>query len=228
MEKEIKSIGVLGGSGALGTGLTFRLARAGYNVVIGSRNPVQALKKISLIDKRLVKEKISIESNYESAKKSDLVILAVPFSNHREIIMEILPVVQKKILVDTTVPLVPPKVARVQLPEFGSVVKQSQEWLGKEVHVVSAFQNVAASHLLGDDVSQGEILVFGNKKEAREIVIGLIQNIGMKGWHAGSIDNSVVAESMTSVLIFMNKFYKMQGSGFKIIDSSLDELILFF
>ncbi len=223
MEKEIKSIGVLGGSGALGTGLTFRLARAGYNVVIGSRNPVQALKKISLIDKRLVKEKISFESNYESAKKSDLVILAVPFSNHREIIMEILPVVQKKILVDTTVPLVPPKVARVQLPEFGSVVKQSQEWLGKEVHVVSAFQNVAASHLLGDDASQGEILVFGNKKEAREIVIGLIQEIGMKGWHAGSIDNSVVAESMTSVLIFMNKFYKMQGSGFKIVDSSLDE-----
>ena len=213
MEKEIKSIGVLGGSGALGTGLTYRLARAGYNVVIGSRNPVQALKKISLIDKRLVKEKISIESNYESAKKSDLVILAVPFSNHREIIMEILPVVQKKILVDTTVPLVPPKVARVQLPEFGSVVKQSQEWLGKEVHVVSAFQNVAASHLLGDDVSQGEILVFGNKKEAREIVIGLIQEIGRKGWHAGSSDNSVVAESMTSVLIFMNKFYKMQGSG---------------
>ena len=223
MEKEIKSIGVLGGSGALGTGLTFRLARAGYNVVIGSRNPVQALKKISLIDKRLVKEKISFESNYESAKKSDLVILAVPFSNHREIIMEILPVVNNKILVDTTVPLVPPKVARVQLPEFGSVAKQSQEWLGKEVHVVSAFQNVAASHLLGDDFSQGEILVFGNKKEAREIVIGLIQEIGMKGWHAGSIDNSVVAESMTSVLIFMNKFYKMQGSGFKIVDSSLDK-----
>ena len=98
MEKEIKSIGVLGGSGALGTGLTFRLARAGYNVVIGLRNPVQALKRISLIDKPLVKEKISIESNYESAKKSDLVILAVPFSNHREIIMEILPAVQKKIL----------------------------------------------------------------------------------------------------------------------------------
>ena len=195
MEKYIKSIGVLGGSGSLGTGLSLRLAKAGYNVVIGSRNPVQALKKISVINQRLVKEKISVESNYESAEKSDLVILAVPFSNHREIIMEILPVVQKKILVDTTVPLVPPKVARVQLPEFGSVVKQSQEWLGKEVHVVSAFQNVAASHLLGDDVSQGEILVFGNKKEAREIVVRLIQKMGMKGWHAGSIDNSVVVES---------------------------------
>ena len=223
MEKDIKSIGVLGGSGALGTGLSFRLARAGYNVVIGSRNPVQALKKISVINQRLVKEKISVESNYESAEKSDLVILAVPFSNHREIIMEILPAVQKKILIDTIVTLVTPKVARVQLPVFCSVAKQAQEWLGKEVHVVSAFQNVAASHLLGDDFLQGEILVFGNKKEAREIVIGLIQEIGMKGWHAGPIDNSVVAESMTSVLIFMNKFYKMQGSGFKIVDLSLDE-----
>ena len=223
MEKDIKSIGVLGGSGALGAGLSFRLARAGYNVVIGSRNPIKALKKILAINQRLVKEKISVESNYECADKSDLVILAIPFSNHREIIMEILPAVQKKILIDTTVPLVPPKVARVQLPVFGSVAKQAQEWLGKEVHVVSAFQNVAASHLLGDDFSQGEILVFGNKKEAREIVIRLIQKMGMKGWHAGSIDNSVVAESITSVLIFMNKFYKMQGSGFKIVDSSLDE-----
>ena len=82
---------------------------------------------------------------------------------------------------------------------------------------------MAASHLLGDDLSQGEILVFGNKKEAREIVIVLIQNSEWKGWHAGSIDNYVVTESMTSVLIFMNKFYKMQGSGIKIVDSSLDE-----
>ena len=69
MEKEIKSIGVLGGSGALGTGLSFRLARAGYNVVIGSRNPVQALKKISRINQGLVKEKISVELNYEYAEK---------------------------------------------------------------------------------------------------------------------------------------------------------------
>ena len=57
MEKDIKLIGVLGGSGALGTGLSFRLARAGYNVVIGSRNPSQALKKISIINQWLVREK---------------------------------------------------------------------------------------------------------------------------------------------------------------------------
>ena len=222
MEKKILTIGVLGGSGALGSGLSYRLGKAGYQVVIGSRNPGKASEKVTEINQRLKQEKISIESNYLAAEKSDLVILAVPFSNHRVIVEEISPVVQKKIVLDTTVPLVPPKVARVQLPEYGSVAKKTQELLGKEVRVVSAFQNVAASHLDGDDPLAGEILVFGNNKDARETIIGLIQEIGMKGWHAGSIDNSVVAESMTSVLIFMNKFYNMKGAGINIVDSSLN------
>ena len=222
MEKKIQTIGVLGGSGALGSGLSYRLGKAGYQVVIGSRNPGKASEKVNEINLRLKQEKISIESNYLAAEKSDLVILAVPFSNHRVIVQEIAPVVQNKIVLDTTVPLVPPKVARVQLPEYGSVAKKTQELLGKEVRVVSAFQNVAASHLVEDDALTGEILVFGNNKDAREIIIGLIQEIGMKGWHAGSIDNSVVAESMTSVLIFMNKFYNMEGAGINIVDSSLN------
>ena len=222
MEKKIQTIGVLGGSGALGSGLSYRLGKAGYQVVIGSRNPGKASEKVNEINLRLKQEKISIESNYLAAEKSELVILAVPFSNHRVIVEEIAMVVQNKIVLDTTVPLVPPKVARVQLPEYGSVAKKTQQLLGKEVRVVSAFQNVAASHLDGDDALAGEILVFGNNKDARETIIGLIQEIGMKGWHAGSIDNSVVAESMTSVLIFMNKFYNMEGAGINIVDSSLN------
>ena len=222
MEKKNQIIGILGGSGALGSGLSFRLGKAGYQVVIGSRNPGNSSEKVNEINQRLKQEKISIESNYLAAEKSDLIILAVPFSNHRVIVEEIAPVVQNKILLDTTVPLVPPKVARVQLPEYGSVAKKTQELLGKEVRVVSAFQNVAASHLNGDNYILGEILVFGNNKDARETIIGLIQEIGMKGWHAGSIDNSVVAESMTSVLIFMNKFYNMEGAGINIVDSSIN------
>ena len=222
MKNKIQIIGVLGGSGALGSGLSYRLGKAGYQVIIGSRNPGNSSEKVNEINQRLKLEKISIESNYLAAEKSDLVILAVPFSNHGVIVEEISPVVQNKIVLDTTVPLVPPKVARVQLPEYGSVAKKTQELLGKEVRVVSAFQNVAASHLDGDDALAGEILVFGNNKDARETIIGLIQEIGMKGWHAGSIDNSVVAESMTSVLIFMNKFYNMEGAGINIVDSSLN------
>ena len=124
-----------------------------------------------------------------------------------------------KILIDTTVPLVPPKVARVQLPEFDSVAKWSQDFLGNDVDVVSAFQNVAASHLLEDDILKNEILVCGNSKNARKVVIDLIDEMGMKGWHAGSINNSVVSESLTSVLIFINKFYKIKGSGISITDT---------
>ena len=222
MKNKIQIIGVLGGSGALGSGLSYRLGKAGYQVIIGSRNPGNSSEKVNEINQRLKQEKISIESNYLAAEKSELVILAVPFSNHRVIVEEIATVVQNKIVLDTTVPLVPPKVARVQLPEYGSVAKKTQELLGNEVRVVSAFQNVAAIHLNGDDALSGEILVFGNNKDAREIIIGLIEQIGMKGWHAGSIDNSVVAESMTSVLIFMNKFYNMEGAGINIVDSSIN------
>ena len=222
MEKKIKSIGILGGSGALGSGLSYRLGKAGYQVFVGSRNPGKASENVNEINQRLEQEKVSIESNYLAAEKSELIILAIPFSNHSALVEEIAPVVQNKIVVDTTVPLVPPKVARVQLPEYGSVAKKTQELLGNEVRVVSAFQNVAAIHLNGDDDLFGEVLVFGNNKDAREIIIGLIEQIGMKGWHAGSIDNSVVAESMTSVLIFMNKFYNMEGAGINIVDSSLN------
>ena len=114
MEKKIQTIGVLGGSGALGSGLSYRLGKAGYQVVIGSRTPGKASEKVNEINLRLKQEKISIESNYLAAEKSELVILAVPFSNHRVIVEEIATVVQNKIVLDTTVPLVP----HLKLPEF--------------------------------------------------------------------------------------------------------------
>tara|TARA_B100002019_G_C21136248_1_gene530860 strand:+ start:66 stop:716 length:651 start_codon:yes stop_codon:yes gene_type:complete len=215
----INTIGILGGAGSLGTGICFRLAKCGYNIIIGSRNP-QESKILELpFDVENLKGIIKIDTNYNAAKFSDLVILTVPFRSHKEIVQEISDAVNNKILIDTTVPLVPPKVARVQLPEFDSVAKWSQDFLGNDVDVVSAFQNVAASHLLDDDILKNEILVCGNSKNARKVVIDLIDEMGMKGWHAGSINNSVVSESLTSVLIFINKFYKIKGSGISIIDT---------
>ena len=108
MEKEIKSIGILGGSGALGSGLSYRLGKAGYQIVVGSRNPGMASDKINEINQRLKQEKISIESNYLAAEKSDLVILAVPFSNHSALVEEIAPVVQKKIVLDNEYSILTP------------------------------------------------------------------------------------------------------------------------
>ena len=122
-----------------------------------------------------------------------------------------------KILIDATAPLVPPKVARVQLPEGGSATAAIQALLGDAVRVVSAFQNISASHL--DDLDHDidcEVLVCGDDPAARGTVVALAADIGLTAWHAGPIANSAAAEALTSVMIFMNRHYKSQGSGIRV------------
>ena len=129
------------------------------------------------------------------------------------------PALQGKILIDVTVPLVPPKVARVQLPPEGSAGQIAQDLLGEEVAVVSAFQNVAAAHLQEGSGIDCDVLVCGNKRDAREQVISLVEAAGMRGYHAGMINNAAAAEALTSVLISINKQYgghagiKISGLG---------------
>jgi len=112
---------------------------------------------------------------------------------------------------------VPPKVDRVQLPAAGSAVQQLQAELGPGVKVVSAFQNVSAVHL--KDPSHPidcDVLVCGDDAEAREVVVGLARDAGIAAWHAGVLANSAASEALTSVLIAINKRYKVPGSGIRI------------
>jgi len=213
-----KVIAVIGGTGGLGSALAFRWGNAGYKILIGSRNSEKACISAEKLNDRLGK-KVSIGyNNIEAATLAEIVVLAIPFSSHDAIIQEIKEATQGKIVIDTTVPLIPPKVNRVQLPEGGSVAKLAQEKLGQNVRLISAFQNVAATSLESGENIKGEILVCGNNVEARTEVISLIEAIGLKGWHAGPIDNSVVTESLTPVLIFLNKRYKLNGSGISIVE----------
>jgi len=98
-------------------------------------------------------------------------------------------------------------VARVQLPPQGSAGQIAQELLGEDVSVVSAFQNVAAAHLQEGRGVDCDVLVCGNRKEARAEVIKLVEAAGMRGFHAGMINNAAAAEALTSVLITINKQY---------------------
>ena len=214
----IEKIGIIGGSGSLGFALSNRLIKESFKVMIGSRSPEKVISKIGEIDKDLDVQNLKVQGIGQTARESELIFLTVPFSAHHKTVLEIKPFVQGKIVVDTTVPLVPPKVARVQLPDSGCVARMTQEILGNDVHVVSALHNVAATELAKSQTTDVEVMVFGNNKEARETVIQLISKISLKGWHCGSIDNAVVAESLTPVLIFMNKFYNFNGSGIKIVD----------
>jgi len=207
------SIGIVGGTGDLGRGLAVRLAKAGHPLIIGSRNAEQAVASAEavsavLAERGIAHPAISGADNMATAQQGDIVFVTVPFGAHQPTLESIRDAVQGKVVVDVTVPLVPPKVARVQLPAEGSAGQIAQTLLGEAVHVVSAFQNVAAAHLQADMEIPCDVLVTGNDKPARQTVIDLIESMGMRGFHAGLINNAAAAEALTSILININKQYK--------------------
>lgn len=205
-------IAILGGTGDLGTGLARRWAQAGYTVIIGSRTLEKAEAAVADLSKvmaeRGVKD-VSVRAmdNPSAAQAANIVAMTVPFSHQASTLESVRSALAGKILIDVTVPLVPPKVARVQLPPQGSAGQIAQALLGDDVKVVSAFQNVAAHHLQEGHGLECDVLVCGDSKEARAEVIKLVEAAGMRGFHAGSIANAAAVEAMTSVLIFINKQY---------------------
>ena len=211
------SIAVIGGTGALGFGLGARWAKAGHGIIIGSRAQDSADRGAERLAALAPEATVSGLENGAAAAAAEIVVLTVPFSNQAPMLEAIKPGCQGKIMVDVTVPLQPPKVRTVHLPEHGSAGKGAQIFLGDGVRVVSAFQNVAADHLtdLEHDIDC-DILVCGNDPDAREIVVGLAEDASMRAWHAGRIENSVVSEALTSALIFMNNRYKIAGAGIRI------------
>lgn len=209
-------VAVLGGSGAEGSGLALRLAHAGYQVIIGSRDALRAAEAARELATQ-VKGKISGTDNLSAARQAELVILTVPWSAQLSTLESVKDALSGKILVDVTVPLVPPKVNRVQLPPEHSAAVGAQNLLGDKVRVVSAFQNVSAHQLKHlDHEVNCDVLVCGDDKDAREVVVQLAKDAGMRAFHAGSLANSAASEALTSVLIFLNQRYKSPGSGIRI------------
>jgi len=206
-----KLISLLGGTGDLGTGLATRLLKAGFNVIIGSRT----LEKAQQAERSLGKNSKGL-LNKDAALQGEIVILTVPFAHQRGILEECKTGLKGKLFIDTTVPLMPPKVATVQLPSEGSAAGIAQNILGDDVRVVSAFQNISAELLQSDNEIDCDVLVCGNKKEWRQEVIDLVNALGMKGWHAGMLPNSAAVEAMTSVLISINKHHAISHSGIKV------------
>jgi len=216
-ENLLLSIAILGGTGKEGKGLAYRWARAGYHVLIGSRDAEKA--KTAADDVRgMLGEGVSVNGlgNLEAAKEANIVVLTVPYSAHRSTLEAVKDELQGKILVDVTVPLVPPKVSTVQMPAAGSAAQEAKEIVGDGVEVCAAFQNISHEHLLGDSDVECDVLVTGTSKAAREEVIKLTEAAGLTGWDAGPIQNSVVVEGLTSVLIGINKKYGSTHAGIKI------------
>jgi NADPH-dependent F420 reductase len=212
----LMTIAILGGTGKEGKGLAYRWAKAGYKVVIGSRTPEKAEAAAKELTEMLGDASIEGLDNLSAAKQADIVVLTVPYAAHRDTLLTVKDALQGKILVDVTVPLVPPKVSKVQMPAAGSAAQESVEILGEGVQVVDAFQNISYEHLMAEGETPCDVLVTGTSKAAREEVLKLVEAAGLTGWDAGPIENSVVVEGLTSVLIYMNKQYGSTQAGIKI------------
>lgn len=212
------AIGVLGGTGREGSGLAFRWALKGHEVIIGSRSAEKASATAKELNGLLAgRGSVRGAGNREAAGAASVVVLAVPYAAQIATAGEVRDCLAGKVLIDVTVPLVPPKVDRVQLPGGESAAVALARALGEGVRVVSAFQNVSATHLTdpAHDI-ECDVLVCGDDARARETVIGLAHDAGLRAWHAGPLANAVAAEALTSVLIAINKRYKVAGAGIRI------------
>ena len=214
---ESKILAIIGGTGKEGKGLAYRWVKAGYQVIIGSRSLEKA--EAAAEDVRMLTEGSQLISgmpNEKAAEAAQVIVLTVPFAVHKEMLEQIKPFAQGKVLIDVTVPLVPPRVTRVQMPPAGSAALEAQAILGEGVQVAAAFQNISYEHLLVEEEITCDVLVCGSGKQARGVALELVKAAGLVGWDAGPLENSMVVEGMTSILIGLNKQHGVQNAGIKI------------
>lgn len=211
------TIAVLGGTGQEGSGLAFRWALHGHEVIVGSRSEEKAAATATALNALLAgRGHVDAASNEDAASRAEIVVLTVPYAAQRSTAEAVRAHLEGKILVDVTVPLAPP-VDRVQLPGGESAALALQRVLGGGVKVVSAFQNVSAVHLKDASYEVDcDVLVCGDDREARGRVIALAADAGLRAWHAGALANAAASEALTSVLIAINKHYKVKSSGLRI------------
>jgi 8-hydroxy-5-deazaflavin:NADPH oxidoreductase len=216
--QQIYTLGIVGGTGKEGKGLAYRWLLAGHEVIIGSRQYEKAQTAVDeLVEFMGFKpEGLRGMENREAVVACDIAVITVPYAGHKATLEDLKDALQGKIVIDVVVPIVPPKVTKVQMPEAGSAAQEAQAILGDACQVVDAFQNISHERLMGKGDTDCDVLVCGKGKAARDVVIGLVADTGLKGWDAGPIENAVVVEGLTSVLIGLNIQHKVHASGIRI------------
>lgn len=212
-----KTIAIIGGTGNEGPGLALRWAKSGYQVIIGSRKAEKAETVAKELNQKLEQNFIQGLDNPTAAQAADICVLTVPYKAQDPTLASLREVLQGKILVNVSVPLVPPKVTHVHLPPGRSAGEEAQATLGQGVRVVTAFQNVGAGHLAENEGDiEVDVLVCGDDKEAKAETIALAEAAGMRGFDAGPLQNSVAVEALTPVLIGINIRHKVKATGIKL------------
>jgi hypothetical protein len=207
-------IAVLGGTGKEGTGLALRWARAGYFVIIGSRSVERADQAAYEINQQLGMDNTQGTDNASACREANIVVLTVPPEAQIHTLEGVKEHLSGKILVDAT--------ARVDAkdpkpPTGRSAAREAQDLLGPDVRVVAAFQNVPAHALKKLDVElASDVMVCSDDPDARAQVVKLAEAAGMQAYEAGGLDNGIVVEGLTALIISMNKRYKSKVGGIRV------------
>ncbi len=217
MPQRIYTIAILGGTGNEGPGLALRWAAAGHTIIIGSRKETKAQRVAGEVNAKLGEALVTGLENSEAARACEVAVLTVPYAAQNALLETLREELRGKLLVNVTVAMKPPKVARAYIPPEGSACEQAQELLGDDTTVVAAFQNVGAHNLEPlDHPVDCDVLVCGDDADAKAVAIQLAEEIGTRGIDAGPLVNAKVVEGLTSLLIGINKRYKVPGSGLRI------------
>lgn len=209
-------IAIVGGTGKEGQGLGMGWARAGQEVIIGSRVLERAQRVAEAINAAVGRRAATGMLNQDAAAAGEIVVLTVPYDAHAETLQDIRESVREKILVDVTVPLDPEKPRRLRVPLGGSATEEAQALLGPETRVVAAFQNISHTHLAHGETNACDILVCGDDADARQDVIKLAGLLGLRGLDVGPARNARVVEGLTVLLMEINRRDKGRGAGIRI------------
>ncbi len=216
-DRMLITVAILGGTGKEGSGLAMRWALHGYRVLIGSRELERARTRAAELNQQLGGDYLVGMTNADAAARADLVVLTVPYSAHRDTLLSVRDQLQGKILVDVTVPLAPPHIRTVTVPEGKAAALETALLLGESVRVVSAFQNVSAEKMKTvDEEVNCDVLITSDDDEAKAEVAKLVEAAGMRAIDAGPLANAVAAEALTPVLLYINKKYGVKGAGIRI------------
>jgi NADPH-dependent F420 reductase len=217
MSKPNPIIAIIGGTGREGSAIAGRFAKAGIRTIIGSRDPVKAKQFATMVNLECNIDSVEGFTNLEATKKGDIIILAVPYDALIRTLEEIKDLTTGKIIINIASSLDIGKKTRARINPAGSIAMELQNFLGPDTKVVDAFQNICPEDLLNyHGRISTDVLVVGADRETRDLVIDLIRRTGILAYDGGTIQNAVVVETLTAVLIAMNVRYKIRGAGIHI------------
>jgi len=216
-----RKIGILGGTGPEGSGLAYRWARAGEEIVIGSRDAQRAVETAGQLRARIGgAAKIEGTDNVATAAQCDVVVLTVPFAGCATLLKQLKSVWKPgTVVIDTTVPLaasVGGTPTRMLGVWQGSAAEQTRELVPEAIGVAAAFHNLGADLLAKDGDVDCDILVCSDDPGAKDIASELARKIpGARAINGGRLENARVVESITALLIGINMRYKVHGAGIR-------------